>query len=200
MYCENWVKVSLRSLKNQYLDIPFSMCYTMIAKLCKKTCRNWGVHMENEVYIGLFDITQRKMQQSGKDFTHPKAAFLYYCVERSDEADLSRLLSADLSNEELLECAYITLLDRFITESERESYSEYITLPKKAFLETVFRRIIGSDEQKNAGKRVKGCPDSLLSGSSRGSKTGVMEKLLPLYRRLPKGIKNALRRMLGGSE
>ncbi len=156
--------------------------------------------MEKEVYGRLFEITKRKMQQSGKEFTHPRAAFLYYLSEKCDEVNLTRLLSADLTNEEFLECAYITLLDRFITDEERENFSEYLVLPKKAFAEIVLRGIMGSDEQKNAGKRVEGCPESLLRGGSRESSPGLMEKLLPLYRKLPTGIKKALKRVLGAEE
>lgn len=156
--------------------------------------------MEKKVYGRLFEITERKMQQSGKDFTHPRAAFLYYLNEKCDEVNLTRLLSADLSNEEFLECAYIALLDRFITDEERKSYGAHLSLPEKAFAETVLRGIMGSDEQRNAGKRVKGCPESFLSGGSQGSKPGLMEKLLPLYRKLPEGIKKALRRVLGAEE
>lgn len=156
--------------------------------------------MENEVYGRLFEITERKMQQSGKEFTHPRAAFLYYLNEKCDEVNLTRLLSADLTNEELLECAYITLLDRFITDEERKSYGAHLSLPQKAFAEIVLRSIMGSDEQRNAGKRVKGCSESLLRGGSQGSSPGLMEKLLPLYRKLPEGVKKVLRRMLGAEE
>ena len=54
--------------------------------------------MENQFYNSLFEIADKNMQQSGKSFTYPKAAFLYYKENDPYTADVLELMDITASN------------------------------------------------------------------------------------------------------
>ncbi len=157
--------------------------------------------MENQVYSALFDIAEENIKQSGKSFTHSKTAFLYYC-EKDTSINLTNLMNLNLTNSEFLDIAYLSILSRTATDSERQLYSKQLSLPKKEFITLVYSNLIGSEEQLNSQVCLTCCPENLVYPDlqKRSVKARFMEKLLPLYRRLPKGFKNAVRQMLGAGE
>ncbi len=156
--------------------------------------------MEHTLYEQLFDIASENMQQSGNTFTHPKAAFLYYTENHPFETDLLQLMQIKAANEEFIEIAYIAILNRPIDEEAKEKWARCFLLPQKSFRKQVIHELTNSPEAKLCHKRVYHHAELMEQEKMPQNSGSLMQKLLPLYRRLPKGLKSRIRRIMGVDE
>lgn len=154
--------------------------------------------MENQIYERLFEIADKNMQQSGRSFTCPKAAFLYYIKNDPCVTDVMELMETPASNEEFLDIAYIAVLNRTADDTAKSTWKAHMDMPEKEFRRFLIRGLVNSDEARLTGRHI--------SGYSRGS-TGrkslrqrSMEKLLAVYRKMPESIKNIIRKVIGAGE
>lgn len=154
--------------------------------------------MENRIYEGLFEIADKNMQQSGRSFTCPKAAFLYYIKNDPYETDVMSLMETPASNEEFLDIAYIAVLNRIADDTARSTWKVHMDMPEKEFRYLLIRGLVNSEEARLTGR----CTSGYSGGSTgkRGFRQGLMEKLLASYRRMPEGIKNIIRKLIGAGE
>ncbi len=156
--------------------------------------------MENELCRQLFDIANENMQQSGHAFTHPKAAFLYYTRNDPHMVDILELLKEDASNEEFVEIAYLAILNRPIDEEAQKHWLKQATLPEKRFRRLVIERLTSSPEADICHKRIYNNIYAVQRRKGTGTAGFFVQKLLPVYRRLPQGMKNGIRKVMGVGE
>ena len=157
--------------------------------------------MENKICTQLFDIANENMQQSGNTFTHPRAAFLYYTRNDPHKVDILELMKEEAANEEFVEMAYLAILNRPIDEEAQKSWKKQLGLPEKKFRALVIQRLTGSPEADVCHKRIY---NNIYASQRRRKGSGtvgfMVQKLLPMYRRLPQGLKNGIRRIMGVGE
>ena len=157
--------------------------------------------MENRIYNELFEITNENMQQSGNEFTHPRAAFLYYTKNDPHKVDIMELMKEEASNEEFVEIAYLAILGRPIDAEAKQSWSRQTGLPEKKFRALVIQRLTSSQEADVCHKRIY---NNIYAAKKRRRRNGtagfLVQKLLPVYRKLPSGMKNGIRKVMGAGE
>ena len=157
--------------------------------------------MENKICTQLYDIASENMQQSGNTFTHPKAAFLYYMRNHPHMVDVFQLMKEEASNEDFVEIAYLAILNRLIDEEAKKSWSKQFGLPEQKFRALVVERLMASQECNVCHKRIYN--NVYAKGRRRkgqGTVGFLVQKLLPVYRRLPQGMKNGIRKVMGVGE
>lgn len=157
--------------------------------------------MESKICAQLFDIANGNMQQSGNAFTHPKAAFLYYTRNHPHKVDIFQLMKEEASNEDFVEIAYLAILNRPIDEEAKKSWNKQLGLPEKNFRALVIERLTSSQECNVCHKRIY---NNIYAKKRRSKGQGtvgfLVQKLLPVYRRLPQGMKNGIRKIMGVGE
>lgn len=157
--------------------------------------------MENRIYNELFRITNENMQQSGNEFTHPRAAFLYYTKNDPHKVDIMELVKEKASNDEFVEIAYLAILGRPIDDEAKQSWSKQFGLPEKKFRALVIQRLTSSQEADVCHKRIY---NNIYAAKKRRRRNGtagfLVQKLLPVYRKLPAGLKRGIRKVMGAGE
>lgn len=155
--------------------------------------------MENECYSRLFEIANRNMQRSGKDLGSRKAAFFFFLNNDPYETDALALLETDCNNEDFPDIAYMAFLGRTADESAAVHYKSMLPLPERQFRLRVISELAHSDEARKAGKRIVNFPDIAENTERKSLRRKLMAVLLPVYRCLPKGLKNALKKIMGAN-
>lgn len=157
--------------------------------------------MNNDSYNWLLEIADENMQQSGKKFKHRKAAFFYYVNNDPYKIDVIELLETDVSNEEFLDIAHIAFFDRLADENIFLKYKNSLSLPSKEFRRKVIYDFRNSEEMKKNCKKIINYTDVEKiddKGSENVSKRqNVMIRILPLYKKLPNGMKKCVRKIFG---
>lgn len=157
--------------------------------------------MNNKIYNQLFEIANENMQQSGNEFTHPRAAFLYYAKNDPHMVDIMELMNEEASNEEFVEIAYLAILGRPVDAEAMQSWSKQTGIPEKKFRALVVQRLTSSQEADVYHKRIY---NNIYSAKKRRRRNGtagfLVQKLLPVYRKLPSGMKNGIRKVMGAGE
>ncbi len=153
--------------------------------------------MENRICASLYEIANENMQQSGGQFTHPRAAFLYYGKSDPHSVDVLSLLQEEASNEEFAEIAYLAILGRPIDAQAMRNWRKQSALPQGQFRAMVIRSLTSSKEADLRHKRIY---HNICIRKKRRTlaMSGFASKhLLPVYRKLPQGMKNTIRKMMG---
>lgn len=157
--------------------------------------------MENKICTHLFDIANENMQQSGNAFTHPKAAFLYYTRNNPHKVDIFELMKEPATNEEFVEIAYLAILNRPIDAEAQKNWRKQLHMPQKQFRALVIQRLTGSPEADVCHKRIY---NNIYAVQHRRKGQGtvgfLVQKLLPLYRKMPDGMKKRIRKIMGVHE
>ncbi|MBQ7012476.1 MAG: DUF4214 domain-containing protein [Oscillospiraceae bacterium] len=153
--------------------------------------------MENRICAALYEIAEENMRRSGGSFSHPKAAFLYF--DRSDphSVDVLSLLKEPCTNEEFVEIAYLAVLGRPIDAPSLKQWQKQCGMPAWKFRRLVVRNLTASREADLCHKRI--CHNICRSPRRRKKDMGgfVVKRLLPVYRKLPQGMKNVIRKTMG---
>lgn len=157
--------------------------------------------MEKNIYEKIFDISNENMQKSGNSFVHPKSAFLCYAELDPHKVDLIELSKVKADNPEFLDIAYINLLNRPVDPDAYQSWKKHFNMPEQQFRTLVIQRLVSSKEATVCHKRIYNniFVRKKLSAKKDSLKSKAMEKLLPIYRRLPEKIKAPIRKLAGGN-
>jgi hypothetical protein len=154
--------------------------------------------MENTICAQLYEIAEHNMTQSGNAFTHPRAAFLYYAKNDPHAVDLIALMREPATNMEFVEIAYLAILNRPIDADAARSWQKYAHMSQEKFRRLVVQRLTAAPEASLCHKRIY---HNLYAKKRRwhkqGLAAGVTQKLLPLYRKLPDGMKQKIRNITG---
>lgn len=158
--------------------------------------------MNNESYNRLFEIANKNMQLSGsgRTFDCRKAAFFYYINSDPYEIDALKLLEMKVSNKEFIDIAHIAFLGRLADMSEIICYEKSFSLPDREFKRIIINDLIASDELRSFNKKRLLNFSSIIENESNSSSKSIMLRFLPVYKRLPTGIKKYIRKMLGAGE
>ncbi len=156
--------------------------------------------MENQIYDRLFEIADSNMQRSGKRFTCPKAAFLYYIKNDPYETDIMELMETEASNEEFTDLAYTAVLNRPADDAARCAWRKHTHLPETSFRQLMLSELLASEEAGLTGKVIHGYAGNSSHKSSSGFRQRLMQKLLPVYRKMPEGVKRIVRKVTGAGE
>ncbi|MDE6020183.1 MAG: hypothetical protein K2H01_04175 [Ruminococcus sp.] len=158
--------------------------------------------MNNESYNRLFEIANKNMQLSGsgRTFDCRKAAFFYYINSDPYEIDALKLLEMNVPNNEFIDIAYIAFLGRLADMSEVRRYEKSFSLPDREFKRIIINDLRDSDEVISFNKKRFLNFSSLIENESNSSSKNIMLRFLPVYKRLPTGIKKYIRKMLGAGE
>lgn len=157
--------------------------------------------MENNIYEKIFNISEENMWKSGNKFTHPKSAFMCYTELDPHKVDLIELFKVKASNPEFLDIAYINLLNRPVDPEAYQSWKKHFGMPEKQFRRLVIRRLVTSKEATVCHKRIYNNIFVKQKNPQKDSFKGrAIQKLMPVYKKLPESIKAPLRRIVGGNQ
>ncbi len=154
--------------------------------------------MEKKICAQLFEIANENMERSGNAFVHSKAAFLYYPDNDPHAVDVLQLMEIEGTNEDFLEIAYIAILNRPVDADALKHWQRQFSLPQKQFRALVIRRLTTSPEADVCHKRIYNniyLPQRRKRG--REATNAVVQKLMPVYRKLPTGMKSVIRKIAG---
>ncbi|MGN0585541.1 MAG: hypothetical protein ACI4JD_08825 [Ruminococcus sp.] len=150
--------------------------------------------MENENFSRLFDIAEKNMQLSGRSFTVPKAAFLYSVSVYPSEADILELMEINASREEFAHIACNVLSGHFADEDRMAQLMEYAALPEREYREKVISQLLPSD------RIIRNFPHSAEERKKPSFRERLMQVLFPVYKKLPSGVRNFIRKTMGAGE
>lgn len=160
--------------------------------------------MNNDSYNWLLKIVDENMQQSGKTFKNQKAAFFYYLNNNPYKVDAMELIEMDVSDEEFINIAHIAFFDRLADEDTLLKYKGSFPCQSEEFRRKVIYDFKNSEEMKKNSKKVinyaysKKYVDKDIENISM--KQSVMIRILPLYKKLPNGMKKCVRKIFGVDE
>ncbi len=156
--------------------------------------------MEKNVYEKIFDISNKNMQKSGNNFVHPKSAFLCYTKLDPHKVDLIELFRIKADNPEFLDIAYINLLNRPVDPEAYQSWKKHFNMPEQHFRRLVIKRLVTSKEANVCHKRIYNNIFVKQKKSHKDSLKGkALQKLMPVYKKLPESIKAPIRKLVGGN-
>lgn len=157
--------------------------------------------MENNIYKKIFDISNGNMQKSGNSFTHPEAAFMCYAQLDPHKVNLIELYNVTASNQEFLDIAYINLLNRPVDPEAFQSWKKHFGMPPEQFRTLVIKRLVTSKEATVCHKRIYNNIFIQKNGKNKGDslRSKAMQKLMPIYKKLPEKIKAPIRKIAGGN-
>ncbi|MGN0630235.1 MAG: hypothetical protein ACI4JN_02800 [Ruminococcus sp.] len=116
---------------------------------------------------------------------------------RNKETNALALLEKDCRNEKFLHIAYGEILGRTPDESAVMHYSSMFSLPERQFRLRVISDLAHSEEARQKGKKIVNFPDITEKTEKKSLMGKFAAAMLPVYRHLPEGIKNALKRGMG---
>ena len=116
---------------------------------------------------------------------------------RNKETDALALLEKECRNEEFLHIAYGEILGRTPDKSAAMHYSSMFSLPERQFRLRVISDLAHSDEARQNGKIIVNFPDITEKKENKNLMGKIAAVMLPVYRRLPVGLKNVLKRGIG---
>ena len=158
--------------------------------------------MGKNIYDKIFNITEENMRKSGEKFTHPKSAFLCYTEFDPHKVDLIELFKIKASNPEFLDIAYINLLNRPVDPEAYQSWKKNFNMPEKQFRRLVIKRLVTTKEASVSHKRIYN--NIFVKNKSKSQKdtfrSRAMQKLMPVYKKLPESIKAPIRKLAGGNQ
>lgn len=140
------------------------------------------------------------MKSSGETFSHKKSAFLAYTELDPHKVDLIELFNISASNQEFIDIAYITLLNRPAEPQVFEIWKKCFGMPEKKFRQRIIRCIVKSKEADVCHKRI--CNDIFTkkyTDSNFSLRTKAIRKLMPVYRKMPEKMKSAVKKLVGGN-
>ena len=150
--------------------------------------------MENENFSRLFDIVEKNMQLSGRSFTVPKAAFLYSVSVYHSEADILELMEINASRSEFAHIACNVLTGHFADEERMAKIAEYDSLSEREYREKVISQLVPSD------RIIRNFPHSPEVREKKSFRAFLMQVLFPVYKKLPSGVRNFIRKTMGAGE
>lgn len=158
--------------------------------------------MEKSIYEQIFDISDANMKASGENFSHKKSAFLAYTELDPHKVDLIELFNTSAPNQEFLDIAYITLLNRPAEPEAFQNWKKYFSMPEKQFRSLVIRRIVNSREADVCHKRIY---NDIFSKQKYTESKSVLnskavQKLMPVYRKMPDKMKSLIKKVAGGKK
>lgn len=158
--------------------------------------------MEKSIYEKIFDISNSNMQKSGNSFVHPKSAFLCYTALDPHKVDLIELCKIQANNPEFLDIAYINLLNRPVDPEAYQSWKKHFNMPEQQFRRLVIQRLVVSKEATVCHKRIYNNIFSKKKYKSQKDslRSKTMQKLMPIYKKLPETIKAPIRKIAGGNQ
>lgn len=158
--------------------------------------------MEKNIYEKIFDISNDNMQKSGNSFVHSKSAFMCYAELDPHKVDLIELFKVKMSNPEFLDIAYINLLNRPVDPEAYQSWKKHFNMPEQQFRRLVIKRLATSKEANVCHKRIYN--NIFVKQKNKPQKdtlrSKAMQKLMPVYKKLPESIKAPIRRIVGGNQ
>lgn len=158
--------------------------------------------MNTDIYSKIYDIAEKNLQKSGEEMVFSKDAFLY-----STRQDLKHINVFDMpqyDNETLLQVLYVALFFRTPEENARLNWGKLKDMPKKEFQKRCFTTLASSQEfQKNGTilyNNIYSSPQVQINVSANNAVAAnpYIEKLYGIYRKLPKSLKNMIKKVLGG--
>lgn len=160
--------------------------------------------MNNDSYNWLLKIVDENMQQSGKTFENQKAAFFYYLDNNPYKVDVMKLLEMDVSDEEFFNIAHIAFFDRLADEDTLLKYKNSFSCQSEEFRRKVICDFRNSEEMKISSKKIINYTDPKRDVDSDiinvSMKQSAMIRILPLYKKLPNGMKKCVRKIFGVGE
>lgn len=156
--------------------------------------------MEKNIYEQIFDISEANMKASGGNFSHEKSAFLAYTELDPHKTDLIELFNITASNREFLDIAYITLLNRPAEPQAFQNWKKHFSMPAKQFRSLAIRRIVNSKEADICHKRIYNdiFTKRKYTDSKSSFKSIAVQKLMPVYKRMPEKMKSLIKKVVGG--
>lgn len=159
--------------------------------------KNTGaMDMDNKIYVQLFEIANKNMQQSGKTFDHRRAAFFYYIKNDPYKIDILKLLETEVSNEEFIDIAYMAFWGHLADENSRKYYKNNLSYSHVEFRQKLICDIINSQEAKIEGKKILNFIDESESKIESKLLQRIMVRILPVYKKLPNILKRCIRIIL----
>lgn len=156
--------------------------------------------MEKNIYEKIFDISDENMRKSGNSFVHPKSAFLCYTELDPHKVDLIELFNITATNQEFLDIAYINLLNRPVDPEAYQSWKKHFGMPPKQFRRLVIKRLVTSKEANVCHKRIYNNIFVKQKKSQNDTfRSRAMQKLMPVYKKLPESVKAPIRKLVGGN-